>query len=80
MNKEAYEALEFASKQVIVLFGGTVKTEPKPSQSQQEEDVDVDLSEFNKLFIEQFGKKQFDKCPLLIDKFEFIGKHWDELK
>ena len=80
MNKEAYEALEFASKQVIVPFGGTVKTEPKPSQSQQEEDVDVDLSEFNKLFIELFGKEQFDKRPLLMDKFEFIGKHWDSLK
>ena len=80
MNKEAYEASEFVSKQMIVPFGGMVKTESKPSQSQQEEDVDVDLSEFNKLFIELFGKAQFDKCPLLMDKFRFIGKHWDSLE
>ena len=83
MDKESYEALEFASKQVIVPFGGTVKTESKPSQNQQkediDEDIDVDLPEFNKLFIELFGKEQFNKCPLLIDKFEFIGKHWDSL-
>lgn len=80
MDKEACEALEFASKQVIIPFGGTVKTEPKLIQHHHEEDIDVDLSAFNKLFIELFGKEQFDKCPLLIDKFEFIGKHWNDLK
>lgn len=80
--KDVYEALEFASKQVIVPFGSTDKSKPNPSYSQRlvDENVAVDLSEFNKLFIELFGKEQFDKCPLFIDKFEFIGKHWDDLK
>ena len=79
--KDAYEALEFASKQVIVPFGGTGKSKPNPSYSQRlVENVTVDLSEFNKLFIELFGKEQFDKCPLFIDKLEFIGKHWDDLR
>ena len=79
--KEICDALEFVSKQVCVPFGNTKSIKPKPiktkSKSKDEYTYPPGLDE---LFIEQFGKEQFDKCPTLMDKIEFIREHWDELK
>lgn len=82
ISKETYDALEFASKQVCVPFGNSKnksnKTEPKASLIEKDEYTYP--PGLDDLFIELFGKEQFDKCPSLMDKIEFIGEHWDDLK
>ena len=80
--KDAYEALEFASKQVIISFSGkpsiNVKTKPISEEINPEEVVR--LTEFDSLFIDLFGEEQFNKCPTIIDKINFVAERWDDLR
>ena len=84
MKKSEYEALEFVSKQICVPFGDVNSVEYKHKESALNEKFSKDDVEYftklDKLFIELFGKEQFDKCPSFMSKIEFIGEHWDDLK
>lgn len=80
LSKEEYEALEFVSKQVIVFPKNAkpIKLKTKPILTQEEKDAYP--IEFDNLFIELFGKEEFDRCPTFMDKIEFIAEHWDSLQ
>lgn len=83
--KEICGSLEFVSKQVCVPFGSTKSIEFKLSKTKSkisltEDDENIYPSKFDDLFIELFGKEQFDKCLSLMDKIKFIREHWDYLK
>lgn len=84
MKKSEYEALEFVSKQICVPFGGVNSVKHKHKESALNENFSKDdveyFTKFDKLFIELFGKEQFDKCPSFMNKIEFIRDHWDDLK